>query len=93
MRLSSSHPLSDPASDPSDFSATRLDPIVIFPDGSVTWAVEPPLERIPMVDCEVVPEYQPLPVDLLRSPHPHHPELFMTAPEFTPVGVLKSVGR
>jgi hypothetical protein len=85
MRLSSSHP----ASDPSDFSAALLDPIVIFPDGSVTWAVEPPPELIPRVDCEVVPEYQPLPIDLLRVPQPHHPEFLAIAPEFTPVGVLK----
>jgi hypothetical protein len=89
MRLSSSNPLSDP----SDFSAALLDSIVIFPDGTVTWAIEPPAELIPLVDCEVVPEFQPLPVDLLRIPQPHHPELFAIAPEFAPVGVLKSVGR
>jgi hypothetical protein len=89
MRLSPS----DQLSDQSNFSAAFLDPIVIFPDGTVTWAIEPPAELIPLVDCEVVPEFQPLPVDLLRSPHPHHPELFAIAPEFAPVGVLKSVGR
>jgi hypothetical protein len=77
-----------------------LEQVVVFPDGSVTWALleEAELERaldspeiIPLVDCEIVPDYQPLAIDRLRLPSPQQPEWLVTAPEFTPV--LKSVGR
>jgi hypothetical protein len=38
-----------------------------------------------------VPDYEPLPMDLLRLPRPHPPEFLALLPEFTPV--LKPVGR
>jgi hypothetical protein len=78
-------------SDPSESLTATLEQVVVFPDGSVTWAIEPPPERIPVVACEIVPEYEPLPMDLLRSPRPHQPEFLAVAPEFAPV--LKPVKR
>jgi hypothetical protein len=80
-----------PSPDQTESLAALLEHVVVFPDGSVTWAMLETPEIIPLVDCEIVPDYQPLSMDLLWLPRPQQPEFLSIAPEFAPV--LKSVRR
>jgi hypothetical protein len=61
-----------------------LENVVIFPDGSATWVIPAADEVIPVAHCEVV-SADPMPIELLRLPHPHQPEIWITVPEFTPI--------
>ncbi|NJR39507.1 MAG: hypothetical protein HC781_12685 [Leptolyngbyaceae cyanobacterium CSU_1_4] len=81
------------ASDSSD--SPLLNNVVIFPDGSVTWVTPSPMpsEVISTVTCEVVPEGFLLPAECLRLPQPQPPDIFVSAPEFTPLRTLKSMER
>jgi hypothetical protein len=65
--------------------------VVILPDGTVTWSAEAAPEVIPAVACEIVLDWYP--IEFLRIPQPQPPEIFVTAPEFTPTRALKSAGR
>jgi hypothetical protein len=85
---------SDPnPSDSSDYSL--LDNVVIFPDGSVTWATASatPPDVIPTVACEVVPEGHSLIDECIQMLQPHSPEIFVMVPEFAPRQALKATRR